>query len=1669
MKKIIQLLIGVVFLLGSLSSFAQQTVQLTIKYNSPNYEVYMKSNINSPDDIIGNAGITVVVPNSVANATIAASTPPGQAAWSDNSKVYAPSAAPASDFHNFATTGANDPANAYVANTEKLLFTFSLGGACVAGVRLYENGTDPNGMSGGDWVNYFELTIANTDKYTSNYNNSGTTCVVAAPNLVTSIGQPTTPLKDGVMSNIPITVNNIGTLADPGVVTTSITIPAGITPQAGPYTVNGWTCNTASQVVTCTNPGPLNINTPTTFNVPVTPTANVVGTAPPVTATTSSPNEPVANQGNNAALPMIPSPTVAGSPNIISSIGQPSPNFVVDSPSNIPVTLTNIGSAPDAGVITTTITLPANTSAPAGPFTTNGSTCTTSNQVVTCTTPGPLSNVSGSNTTVLSIPVTPLTASIGTTPGPFNATPSSPNEPTSFVTNNPAAPMTPNIAVSGVPDLVTTIGQPSPSLVAGSPSNVPVIVTNQGTAPATGPITTIITLPTNTSAPAGPFTTNGNTCTTSGQTVTCTNPGPLSNVAGSNSTTINIPVTANATTVGTKPGPFTATPSAPNEPATNQGNNAAPSMTPTMSVSAAPAPDLITTIGQPSPSLVAGQPSTVPVTVTNVGNAPTTGVITTSITLPTGTSAPANFTSNGNTCSTSGQTVTCTNPGPLSITSPTNSTIIEVPVTAAASTVGTKPGPFTATPSTPGETNTSNNSGTPMTPTNAVTAASAPDLVTTIGTASPAMVVGQTSNLPVTVTNIGTAPTTGTIATSITLPTGFTTPQSVFVTNGYTCSTSLPTVTCFSNTPLSNVAPSNAVILQIPITPTASIVNTTPVFNASTSGGGEPAGNTTNNASLPTTSGTVSPVPTPDLVTTIGQPSPSLVAGQPSVVPVTVTNIGNAPTTGTITTTITLPTGTSASPNFTSNGNTCTTSGQTVTCTNPGPLSITSPTNSTVIEVPVTAAASTVGTKPGPFTATPSTPGETNTSNNSGTPMTPNNAVSPAPAPDLVTTIGQPSPSLVAGQQSIVPVTVTNIGNAPTTGTITTTITLPTGTSALPTFTSNGNTCTTSGQVVTCTNPGPLSITSPTNSTIIEVPVTAAPSTVGTNPGPFTATPSTPGETNTVNNPSLPMTPTNPVSAAPAPNVTIALGQPSPNFVAGQPSNVQVTITNIGSAAETGNITTTIYLPTGFSVQPSFSPIAGTTCTTTGQVVSCTTAGPLSFVAGSNTKLFNVSITPAASNVGTSPQTIASVSSPNEPVSNTSNNTASMSPTNPVAAAPAADLVTTIGQPSPSLVAGTPSIVPVTVTNIGTSPTTGVITTTITLPIGTSASPTFSSNGNTCSTVGQTVTCTNPDPLSNLAPTNSTVINVPVTAAPSTVGTNPGPFTATPSTPGETNTVNNPSVPMTPTNSVAPAPISNLLVNVKVFLQGAYNSATGLMNDDLRARGFIPTAQPYSTMTRTNYHTGTESTSAAVFATTGANAIVDWVLLELRTGTGAATRIATRAALVQRDGDIVDVDGVSPVTFAGRTAGAYYIVVTHRNHLGAMSEVSVGLSGTVTTVDFTGAYDGFGTNAMKGIGNLNALWAGNANHSGTTHRNTIFSGANNDPDAVKNNVLTAQSVAPINFSYIPSGYHLGDTNLDGDVKYQGPSNDVDNLIFFNVLTHPGNLAPSVIYTIGEQY
>ena len=121
---------------------------------------------------------------------------------------------------------------------------------------------------------------------------------------------------------------------------------------------------------------------------------------------------------------------------------------------------------------------------------------------------------------------------------------------------------------------------------------------------------------------------------------------------------------------------------------------------------------------------------------------------------------------------------------------------------------------------------------------------------------------------------------------------------------------------------------------------------------------------------------------------------------------------------------------------------------------------------------------------------------------------------------------------------------------------------------------------------------------------------------------------------------------------------------------------------------------------------------------------------------------------------------------------------------------------------------------------------------------------------------------------------------------------------------------------------------NEFLVDANIYLQGSYTS--GVMSTNLNVSGSLPLNQPYYT-SQFNYQ-GAERVTAIPN-----NEIVDWVLLELRSGTGSSTVVKRRAAFLKSNGNIVDLDGSNPVSFSGIQNGSYYLVIYQRNHLSIMS------------------------------------------------------------------------------------------------------------------------------------
>lgn len=227
-----------------------------------------------------------------------------------------------------------------------------------------------------------------------------------------------------------------------------------------------------------------------------------------------------------------------------------------------------------------------------------------------------------------------------------------------------------------------------------------------------------------------------------------------------------------------------------------------------------------------------------------------------------------------------------------------------------------------------------------------------------------------------------------------------------------------------------------------------------------------------------------------------------------------------------------------------------------------------------------------------------------------------------------------------------------------------------------------------------------------------------------------------------------------------------------------------------------------------------------------------------------------------------------------------------------------------------------------------------------------------------------------------------------------------------------------------------------LRANIRAFLQGPFDPLTGLMRDDLRSLGLVPLIEPYSALGFPQLGSGGEHTTPLVLDITAQDAVIDWVHVQLRDKNDASTIVATRNALVQADGDIVDVDGVFPVRFAA-PSDDYFISVHHRNHFGVMSLAAVHLTAAPIALDFTAASTPtYGTDAQTSIGAVQLMWCGDVNADGTIK----YVGEFNDRDPI---LVAIGGSVPTNT--VP-GYSTTDTNLDGLTRYVGFPNDRDPIL-----------------------
>lgn len=167
------------------------------------------------------------------------------------------------------------------------------------------------------------------------------------------------------------------------------------------------------------------------------------------------------------------------------------------------------------------------------------------------------------------------------------------------------------------------------------------------------------------------------------------------------------------------------------------------------------------------------------------------------------------------------------------------------------------------------------------------------------------------------------------------------------------------------------------------------------------------------------------------------------------------------------------------------------------------------------------------------------------------------------------------------------------------------------------------------------------------------------------------------------------------------------------------------------------------------------------------------------------------------------------------------------------------------------------------------------------------------------------------------------------------------------------------------TSGIATVSTSTVNMSIKVFLEGPYTN--GAMSANLGS--YIPTTF------------GSQNTTSTIISN---NSIVDWITIELRSSSSPSTVLYSRNALLKTTGDVVDVDGISPVSFSMAQASNYYVAVRHRNHLGFRSSSAIALNGSTPLIDFTtGNVTTYGTNALKYKSGAYVMYAGDANGDGS--------------------------------------------------------------------------------------
>lgn len=141
-------------------------------------------------------------------------------------------------------------------------------------------------------------------------------------------------------------------------------------------------------------------------------------------------------------------------------------------------------------------------------------------------------------------------------------------------------------------------------------------------------------------------------------------------------------------------------------------------------------------------------------------------------------------------------------------------------------------------------------------------------------------------------------------------------------------------------------------------------------------------------------------------------------------------------------------------------------------------------------------------------------------------------------------------------------------------------------------------------------------------------------------------------------------------------------------------------------------------------------------------------------------------------------------------------------------------------------------------------------------------------------------------------------------------------------------------------------------LNVKVFLEGAFNTSTGKMTNGLNSatKKLLAKTTPYADAPWRAPSVAVDPT----FFNTHPN-IIDWVLLELRDPNDRKVLISKQSYFVDIDGNLIDIDG--NIGVHQKDISRFHVLIRHRNQFGVMTNLPQDASkGGVLSMDYASSH-----------------------------------------------------------------------------------------------------------------